>query len=54
MDGMNIVDRVVGFFDPRAGLRRWHARHVLARATGYEAANPGRLGKVVRLSLIHI
>ena len=34
---MNIVDRFVGFFDPRSGLRRQAARDLLSRA--YEGAS---------------
>lgn len=33
----NIVDKIVGFFDPRAGLKRMAAREVMARA--YEGAS---------------
>jgi lambda family phage portal protein len=33
----NIIDRVIGFFDPRAGLRRTVARELLSRA--YEGAS---------------
>lgn len=33
----NVLDRFVGFFNPMAGLRRHHAREVLARA--YEGAS---------------
>lgn len=35
---MNIVDRIVGWVDPAAGLKRHYQRRLLARA--YEAASP--------------
>ena len=39
----NLVDRIVGWFDPAAGLRRLGARRLLAQAVPpYEAARPGR------------
>lgn len=38
----NMIDAIVGFFDPMSGLRRAQARRVLA---SYEAAKPGRLRK---------
>lgn len=42
---MNLVDRLVGFFDPLAGLQRRAARKLLA---GYEAAEPSRHRKFRR------
>lgn len=45
---MNSIDRLVAYFSPRAGLRRAHARHVLAGMPGYEAATPSRNRKVSR------
>lgn len=41
MGRFNMLDRLVGWMDPGAGLRRWQARRVLAQARAYEAANPG-------------
>lgn len=41
-----LIDRVVGWFDPQAGLRRHHARQLLTRA--YEAASPLSGGKPKR------
>jgi lambda family phage portal protein len=35
---MNIVDRLIGWVDPSAGLKRYHQRRMLTRA--YEAASP--------------
>lgn len=35
---MNVIDRLVGWLDPSAGLRRYHQRRMLTRA--YEAASP--------------
>lgn len=35
---VNLVDRVIGWLDPAAGLKRHHQRRLLQRA--YEAANP--------------
>ncbi len=37
---LNVVDRLVGFFSPKAGLQRMQARRVLNQ---YEAAKPSRL-----------
>lgn len=48
---MNAVDKLVEFFAPRAALRRAHARMVLARMPGYDAAKPGRNRPVVRDAL---
>lgn len=45
---LNAFERVLATFMPRTALRNWHARQVLSRLTGYEAANPGRFGRVVR------
>jgi len=42
---LNAVDRVVSFFNARAGVRRLQARMVLAQ---YEAARPSRLRKFAR------
>lgn len=42
---MNLVDRIVGYFDPLAGLQRRAARKVLAN---YEAGEPSRLRKFRR------
>lgn len=42
---MNLVDRVVGYFSPLAGVRRVAARRVLAN---YEAAEPSTLRKFRR------
>lgn len=39
---INPIDKLVGFFSPQAGLRRLHARKVLAY---YEAGKPDRLRK---------
>lgn len=39
---LNVVDKLVGYFSPVAGLRRVAARNVLAN---YEAAKPSRLRK---------
>lgn len=45
----NIVDRLVGYLNPRAGLLRLQARHALAMATpAYEAATPSRTRKFYR------
>lgn len=45
----NLVDRLVGYFSPSAGLRRLGARHALALAApAYEAANPTRTRKFYR------
>jgi capsid protein len=38
MAARNVIDRVVGYFSPRAGLERHFHRRQLARA--YEAASP--------------
>lgn len=35
---MNVIDRIVGWVDPAAGLKRYHQRRMLTRA--YEAASP--------------
>lgn len=35
---MNVIDRIVGFVNPAAGIKRYHQRRQLARA--YEAASP--------------
>lgn len=35
---MNIVDRLIGWMDPAAGIKRYHQRRMLTRA--YEAASP--------------
>lgn len=42
---MNTVDRLVGFFDPIAGLRRAQARKLLA---SYDAAEPSRLRRLFK------
>lgn len=42
---MNVVDRIIGFFDPVSGLQRRAARKVLNQ---YEAAEPSRLRKFRR------
>lgn len=42
---LNIVDRLIGWLDPVAGMRRAGARMALAH---YEAAKPGRLRKFYR------
>lgn len=42
---MNVIDRIVGYFNPLAGLQRVGARRVLAQ---YEAAEPSRLRKFRR------
>ncbi len=39
---MNVVDRLIGFFSPHAGVKRLVARRVMA---SYEAAKPSRLRK---------
>lgn len=39
---LNAIDRIVSWFSPEAGMRRWHARSVLAY---YEAAKPDRTRK---------
>ena len=39
---LNVVDRIVSYFDPRAGVGRLAARRVMA---SYEAAKPSRLRK---------
>lgn len=45
----NLVDRVVGYFNPRAGLMRLQTRHALNLATpAYEAATPSRSRKFYR------
>jgi lambda family phage portal protein len=45
----NVVDRLVGYFSPGAGLRRLGARHALASALApYEAATPNRGRKFYR------
>lgn len=48
---MNAIDKLVEVFAPRAALRRAHARMVLARMPGYDAAKPGRNRPVVRDAL---
>lgn len=42
---MNLVDKIIGYFDPMAGLQRRAARKVLSQ---YEAAEPTRLRKFHR------
>ena len=42
---MNALDKLVGWFNPVAGIRRHAARQALAK---YEAAEPGRLRKFYR------
>ena len=42
---MSVIDKLVGWFDPVAGLRRHAARQVLNK---YEAAEPSRLRKFYR------
>jgi lambda family phage portal protein len=42
---LNLLDRIVSFISPNAGLRRLHSRHVLNQ---YEAAKPSRLRKGAR------
>lgn len=39
---MNLLDALIGAVSPEAGLRRWHARQLLAQARGYDAAQNGR------------
>lgn len=39
---MNLLDALIGVVSPEAGLRRWHARQLLAHARGYDAAQNGR------------
>jgi lambda family phage portal protein len=47
--GLNFVDRLVGYFNPGAGLRRLGARHAFALALpAYEAATPGKGRKFYR------
>lgn len=43
----NIIDRVVGFFSPQAGLQRIGARHMLGKisARAHEASSPSRSRK---------
>jgi lambda family phage portal protein len=48
---MNPIDKLVEVFAPRAALRRAHARMVLAKMPGYDAARPGRNRPVVRDAL---
>lgn len=46
---LNLIDRVVSYFNPMAGIKRLQSRHVLNYATGeYEAATPSRLRKFYR------
>jgi lambda family phage portal protein len=42
---LNLLDRIISFVAPNAGLRRLHSRHVLNQ---YEAAKPSRLRKAAR------
>ncbi len=46
---MNIIDRIVGYIDPRAGMQRAQARRVLAAINQhYDAATPSRHRKFYR------
>jgi lambda family phage portal protein len=46
---VNLIDRLVGYINPSAGLRRLQTRHALNMATpAYEAATPSRLRKFAR------
>lgn len=46
---MNIIDRIVGYIDPKAGLQRAQARRVLAAINQhYDAATPSRHRKFYR------
>lgn len=48
----NLVDRMVGYFNPAAGLRRVQTRYALNLAVpAYEAASPSRSRKLYRDSL---
>lgn len=58
-DPSNLIDRVVGFFSPAAGLQRYGARHALNKISAYaahESAAPNRSRKFYadRLSPNHI
>ncbi|BAK75811.1 phage portal protein, lambda family [Pseudogulbenkiania sp. NH8B] len=39
---MNLIDSLVGFFSPMAGVRRWQARQALEHVRAYEGAKKGR------------
>jgi lambda family phage portal protein len=44
----NVLDRAIAYLSPRAALKRAHARTVLARMPGYDAAKQGRNRPVIR------
>lgn len=45
---MPLIDRIVSWFDPVAGIRRAQARRALAFTQGYDAATPGRTRRLQR------